>query len=168
MKPKNTKERKKTFLRFLLIFILTMVAMLVAVFFNFRIPKEENAILTEKIKSVDLEMKYQENFSKEMKIVKNMIDSLDVPGAQVSYQNELITKRLAKLQNAVPTKDSTFKYDMYTDIVRLYVELQDAKKELRSLTDAKSTIQEYKDALDKCRCELKQTECDLYIARSSK
>jgi hypothetical protein len=56
---------------------------------------------------------------------------------------------------------------MYSDIVKLYVELQNAKTELHGLVDVKSTINEYKDALDKCRNDLKQSERDLYIARKS-
>lgn len=167
MKPKNTKERRKSFLRFLLLFIVTTGSILGATYFNFRIPKEENTILKSKVKRVDQEMKFQETFFKEMRKVKNMIDSLSIPGQNFSYQKELISKKLVDLQKAIPIKDSTYRYDMYSDIVKLYVELQNSKTELHGLIDVKSTIAEYKDALDKCREDLKQTERDLYIARNS-
>jgi len=167
MKPKNSKERRKTFLRFLLLFLLTVASILVAVYFNFKVPKKENNLLKTQVRVVKKEMVFQNKFFKEMKSIKGMIDSLDVPGQNVSFQTSLINTKLVDLQKGIPTKDSTYKYDMYTSIVELYAELQNAKDELRSLTDAKSTIEEYKDVLDKCREDLKQAERDLFIARNS-
>jgi hypothetical protein len=167
MKPKNLKERRKTFLRFLLLFLFTVASVLTAVYFNFKVPKKENKLLKTQVRIVKKEMEYQDNFFKEMKSIKGMIDSLDVPGQNISYQTSMISTKLVDLQKAFPTKDSTYKYDMYTSIVGLYVELQNTKDELRSLVDAKSTIEEYKDVLDKCREDLKQAERDLFIARNS-
>ena len=167
MKPKNLKERRKTFLRFLLLFLLTVASVLIAVYFNFKVPKKENKLLKTQVRIVKKEMEYQNNFFSEMKSIKSMIDSLDIPGQNVSFQTKLINTKLVDLQKAIPTKDSTYKYDMYTSIVELYVELQNTKDELRSLSDSKSTIEEYKDALDKCRDDLKQAERDLFIARNS-
>jgi hypothetical protein len=74
MKPKNLKERRKTFLRFLLLFLLTVASILTAVYFNFRVPKKENKLLKTKVRIVKKEMEYQNNFFKEMKSIKNMID----------------------------------------------------------------------------------------------
>ena len=167
MKAKNTKERRKSFFKFLLLFLLTIVSILVATYFNFKIPKEENNILKSKVVKVEQEMKFQKNFYREMVNVKNMIDSLDVPGQNFSYQKELISQKLVTLKKTIPTKDSTYRYDMYSDIVNLYIELQNEKTDLHKLVDVKSTIEEYKDALDKCREDLKQSERDLYIARNS-
>jgi len=167
MKPKNTKERRKSFFRFLLLFLVTIATILTATYFNFKVPKEENAILKSKVNRVDQEMKFQETFFKEMRKVKKMIDSLSVPGSNFSYQKVQISEKLVDLQKAIPTKDSTYRYDMYSDIIKLYIELQNSKTELHGLVDVKSTIAEYKDALDKCRENLKQSERDLYIARNS-
>jgi len=167
MKPKNTKERRKAFFKFLLLFLVTIASILTATYFDFRVPKEENAILKSKVNRVEQEMKFQEIFFKEMRKVKNMIDSLSVPGSNFSYQKMQISEKLVDLQKAIPTKDSTYRYDMYSDIIKLFIELQSSKTELHNLIDVKSTIAEYKDALDKCREDLKQSERDLYIARNS-
>ncbi len=167
MKPKNTKERRKAFFKFLLLFLVTIASILTATYFDFRVPKEENAILKSKVNRVEQEMKFQETFFKEMRKVKNMIDSLSVPGSNFSYQKMQISEKLVDLQKAIPTKDSTYRYDMYSDIIKLFIELQSSKTELHNLIDVKSTIAEYKDALDKCREDLKQSERDLYIARNS-
>lgn len=167
MKPKNSKERQSAFLKFLLLFLVTVLTIVFAIYFNYKVPNKENDLLKTQIKSVEKEMEFQNNFSDEMTAIKSMIDSLDIPGQNISYHNLLIGTKIAELQKNIPSKDSTYRYDMYSNIVNLYVELQDIKGELRSLNDAKSTIEEYKEALDRCRADLKQTERDLFIARGS-
>lgn len=165
MKPKNSKERRTAFLKFLALFVVTMLTIVSAVYFNYKIPNKENALLKNQVKLVEKEMEFQSKFNKEMTEIKSMLDSLDVPGQNISYQNSLISNRLVDLQKTIPTKDSTINYDMYSNIVKMYVELQDTKGELLSLDDAKNTIEEYKVALDRCQRDLKQTERDLFIAR---
>ncbi|WP_452219796.1 type VI secretion system transmembrane protein TssO [Lacinutrix salivirga] len=167
MKPKNSKERRASFFKFLALFIVTTTAILFAVFFNYKVPNKENSILKEQVKAVEKELAFQDNFSNEMIAIRSMIDSLDVKGQNLSYQNSLISTKLVDLQKTIPSKDSTFKYDMYSNIVAVYADLQDAKGELSNLKDAKKTIDDYKLALDRYRVDLKQCERDLDIARRS-
>jgi len=165
MKPKNSKERRSAFLKFLALFVVTVLAILFAVYFNFKVPNKENSLLKAEVKSVESEMEFQKNFSKEMESIKHMIDSLDVPGQNLPYENSLISTKLVDLQKTIPTKDSTFRYDMYNNIIATYVDLQKSEGELISLNDAKNTIEKYKIELEKCRTELTQTKRDLFIAR---
>ncbi|MDC1161814.1 type VI secretion system TssO [Tenacibaculum sp.] len=165
MKPKNIKERRNSFLKFLLLFVATIAMILIAVFFTFKIPVKENEILKDQAGRIEKELKFQDTFSKSMTRVKRMIDSLDVPGQNISYQNSLISSKLVEMQKIIPRKDSTFKYDMYSGVVGLYVEIQKNKNRLRELKDAESIIEEYKEALEKSKTEYKQLERDLMIAR---
>ncbi len=167
MKPKNSKDRRASFLKFLALFVITITAILFAVYFNFKVPNKENAILKDQVKSVEKEMIFQDGFSKEMKSIRGMIDSLEIKGANLSYQNSLISGKLVDLQKTIPTKDSTYRYDMYTGIISVYAELLDGKIQLSELKDSKATIDEYKIALEKARSDFKQCERDLYIARGS-
>ncbi len=167
MKPKNTKERRNSFLKFLLLFLVTVGTIVTAVYFNFKVPSKENALLKNEAKNIEKEMNFQDDFSKQMTSIKRMIDSLDVPGQNISYQNSLVSKKLVDMQGQIPTKDSTYRYDMYTHIINLYVELQETKDKLRDLKDAESTIEEYKDALDNCKQDYKEIQRDLDIARRS-
>mgnify|MGYP003672431991 FL=1 len=66
MKPKNTKDRRNSFLKFLLLFLLTTGTIITAIFFNFKVPAKENALLKEQSKMVKKEMDFQSKFSKEM------------------------------------------------------------------------------------------------------
>ncbi len=167
MKPKNIKERRSRFIKFILLFLLTVSTIIALVFFNFKVPKKENQLLKSQAKSIKKEIRFQSKFAVEMTVVKNMIDSLDIPGQNISYQKNLISSRLVDLQKTIPTKDSTYKYDMYTSIIKLYVELEEAKDKLRDLKDSENTITEYKDELESCRRNLEQTKRDLYVARAN-
>ena len=168
MKPKNRKERTNSFLKFLAIFIVTVSMIVVAVYFNFKIPEKENKLLREQAKVIDKEMEYQSNFFAEMRILKEMIDSLDVPGQNMSYQNSLISTQIVDLQKNIPPKGSSHVYDMHMAIIQLYVELQTATDKLHSLRDAEGTIAEYKEAYENCKEDLIEADRELYIARRSR
>lgn len=165
MKPKNIKERRNSFLKFLLLFLITSATIVTAIFFTFKVPLKENNSLKSQAIRINKELVFQNSFSKSMDKVKGMIDSLDVPGQNVEYLNQLIGNNLADMQKSIPRKDSTYKYDMYSNIVNLFLDIQDMKGDLRELKDAENTIEEYKEALEKTKQEFKQLERDLRIAR---
>ncbi|MUH34704.1 hypothetical protein D9O36_02515 [Zobellia amurskyensis] len=165
MKPKNSKERRVSFLKFSGLFIVTVSVILGAVYFNFKVPEKENMLLREQASIVEGEIKFQKGFFGEMQGLKRMIDSLDLPGQNASYQNSLISAEIVNLQNEIPVKDSTYLYDMHMSIVQLYVELQTAKGKLNELRDAEGTIKEYKSELEACREDLKHVERELSIER---
>jgi len=165
MKPKNSKERRSAFFKFLGLFVVTMLAILFAVYFNFKVPNQENTLLKAQVKAVEKEMVFQTSFSEEMDKIKGMIDSLSVPGQNISYENSKISERLVDLQKTIPTKDSTFRYDMYSNIVATYANLQQSQVKLIDLRDAQQKIDEYRIALEKYKNDLKQAERDLFIAR---
>lgn len=165
MKPKNNKERSNSFFKFLILFVVTVTMILVAVYFNFKIPKKENKLLREQVEVIDKEMKYQSDFFSEMQILKQMIDSLDVPGQNTSYKNSLISTQIVDLQKNIPPKGPSHIYEMHMAIIELYVELQTATDKLNSLKDAEITIANYKEAYENCSNDLTQIERELYIAR---
>ena len=165
MKPKNTKERRNSFLKFLLLFVITIAIIVTSVFFTFKIPVKENSILKAQADKIKKEIIFQNTFSKEMSKVNKLIDSLDVPGQNISYQNTLISSKLVDMQKSIPRKDSTFKYDLYSNIIGMYVDIQDMKGRLRDLNNSEIIIEEYKEAIEKSKKEYKELERDLVIAR---
>ncbi|MFD0992974.1 type VI secretion system TssO [Tenacibaculum geojense] len=166
MKPKNTKERRNSFIKFLLLFLLTTATIVTAVFFTFKVPVKENNILKTQAKNFDKEIQFQSEFSNRMRNIKKLVDSLDVPGQNVQYINQLIGKDLAELQKSIPNKNSAYKHDMYYDVVNLYLEIQNMKGKLSKLKNAEETIEEYKIALEKAKEEYKTLERDLLIERN--
>ncbi len=167
MKPKNVKERRNSFLKFLLLFLVTVATIVTAIFFTFKVPTKENDLLKGEAKRIKKEVEFQNNFSDEMNNVKRMIDSLNKPGTNIPLQTSSINNKLVDMHKMIPTKDSTYRYDMYQNIVKTYSDLQEAKDRLRALRDSEGKIAEYKEALEECRDNLKQAERDLDIARAS-
>ncbi|WP_209405176.1 type VI secretion system TssO [Pseudozobellia sp. WGM2] len=168
MKPNNSKERRLSFLKFFAMFIVTVSAILAAVYFNFKVPMVENELLRKEISLFEGEKNFQRNFYGEMKDLKGLIDSMDIEGQNISFQNSLINDKIVNLQKRIPVKDSTYMYDMHIDVTELYAELQLVKGKLLKLKGAESTIEEYKTALDQCSQDLEQKGRDLFIARSSR
>ena len=62
MKPKNSKERRNSFLKFLALFLVTVGMIMAAVFFTYRVPTKENALLREQSKVIDTAMEFQSGF----------------------------------------------------------------------------------------------------------
>ena len=164
MKPKNSKERKISFLKFFGLFALTATMIVMAVFFSYNVQKKETTLLREEVKLIKAGVEFQNNFYDEMKEVKGLIDSLDVPGQNTNFLKSQINDKLVVLQKTIPTQDdATDLYDMHSAIVNLYVDLTSAKDKLHSLRDAEATIDEYKNAYDECSRELKAAERELRI-----
>lgn len=168
MKPKNSKERRISFFKFTALFVVTVSAILAAVYFNFKVPAKENTLLRTQASIFESGMNFQSGFFNEMKSLKGLIDSMDIVGQNSAYQRNLIGEKIVKLEKTIPPKDSTYLYDMHMDVIELYSELQMAKDKLLELKDAESTIEEYKIALEECREDLKQRDRELYIERRSR
>ena len=152
-------------MKFILLFCVTVAMVLVAVYFNFKIPEKENQVLRDELKTIKTESEYQNTFFTEMIVLHQMIDSLGMPGQNTSYENSRISAKIVELQKNIPPKSSTHVYDMHMAITQLYVELQNAKNRLNGLEQSETLITEYEMDLEKCKAELTQTKRELYIAR---
>ena len=91
-----------------------------------------------------------------MKDIQSLIDSLDIPGQNRQYMNALINSRIVELQKSIPKEDSTYRYDMYTNIVNTYVNIQSLKSKLNEYEGVDDRLEEYKEELDKVRQELNE------------
>ncbi|AXT60417.1 hypothetical protein D1816_08655 [Aquimarina sp. AD10] len=165
MKPKNTKERRSSFIKFILLFVLVTATIMVTVFFNYRVPQKEIELLRERVKIAEQEVKFQEGFASEIKVIKNMLDSLDIPGQNVSFLGSQLNGKLSRMQESIPRKDSTYRYDMYTNVVKAFLKIKETKEELYSRKNDKKNIEECKIQLEKTEQKLKETERDLQILR---
>jgi len=68
----------------------------------------------------------------------------------------MLSSQIVKLQEKIPVKDSTYRYDMYNNVIWSFAEIQKLKEELNSYSDVEERITEYKAELEKCRDELKE------------
>ena len=168
MKPKNSKERSSSFIKFIGLFILVVAVLLVAVFFNFRIPTQENLLLKATVDEAEANERYQKEFASEVVKVRGMIDSLDIEGGNRAYDNEILVLRLAKMQESVNNGEASDENkDMYFNIIEIYEELRQAKEELEDLKDAKETIEQLKEAYEKASDDLKDLSREYQVLRST-
>ena len=162
MKPKNSKERRNSFLKFLALFLLTVGMIMLAVFFSYSVPKKENVNLRAQTKAIDAAMGFQSGFYTEMEGVKSLLDSIDEPGIDRGFQKSMINAKLVELRGTIPTKDDeNHLYDMHMAIIDLYVDLQIAKDKEYELRDSEKDIDDCKAELDKVRSDLKEAKREL-------
>ena len=164
MKPKNSKERRNSFLKFLLIFVLTVGTIVTAVFFNFQIANKENEVLKEQALNIREELKFQGEFANKMNEVSVIIDSLTAPGATVPFDNAEIGQKLAELQNSIPKKDSIYNYDLYENIVSTFVKLQTSQNRLIDVRETEEKINEFEIQLKECDAQILRLSQDLQVA----
>lgn len=159
MKPKNTKERNASILKFALIFGVTLLLSLLAVFFDFnRLPFKENKILKGRMSQVEKEEIFQSKFSEDAEEIRSLIDSLDRPGQNVQYFNALINDKIVDLQKVIPVKDSTSYYNMYVNYVQSFVDIQELKTKLKKLENAEQRLQQYAQEIDRLSSDLDNKE----------
>ncbi|MGB0788463.1 MAG: type VI secretion system TssO, partial [Marinirhabdus sp.] len=113
-------------------------------------------VLRAQAAKVEKEIQFQEGFSKDIVTLKGMVDSLDIPGQNRAFLNSMLSAQIVKLQEKIPIKDSTYRYDMYNNIIWSFAEIQKLKEQLDSYKEVEERITEYKNELDKCRQELNE------------
>jgi len=155
MKPKNSKERLNSVLKFGLLFLISVALIVVTFFFDFdRVPLRENKILREQTSNIERELVFQKKFSKKVEGVISLMDSLKIEGINLEYTDALINNKIVELQNSIPAQDSTYRYNMYKNIVKSYVDIQALNVKLRSFKDVDTKLTQYQAELDRVNNEL--------------
>ncbi len=165
MKPLNRAQRNKAFLIYFLLFLITNAFVVGIVFFNYKVPGEENQFLHKKIDYLSLKTEEQKDFLQKMNRVKSLLDTMDAPGVSREYIEQLISTELAFMRTNYAATDSTYLSGVYNNIIVTYLELKVAKSQLMELDDAKSDIDTYVETIDKLNDKLKEVERDLDICR---
>lgn len=165
MKPQNYKERNLAFLKFVLLFTATCGLIVLAVFFGTRLPLQENIYLREKIESLENQLQAQRHFAGKMEGIRSLLDSMDLPNVNADYMQQLISSELADVQSSIPQNDSTYRQEMYSNILQTYLELKTAKHSLIKMQDVKLSVEEYSELVEQYSTELKEAQRDLDICR---
>jgi len=148
----NSQERNQAFLKFLLFFLVTIVLIVTAVFFNFRLPTRELKILQSEADVQRTQEVNQQKFVGRMQEAILLLDSLDKKGVnfeQISLQVNSKMQELAVLQQ----KDNTIYGQMDKMIIDKLTDLQQAKRALLEAKDNTSKLSVAQTDLDKCQQE---------------
>ena len=162
MKPLNNKERRAGLLKFMGLFIVTVLAILLAVFFNTKIPKKENNFLRAEVSTNKKELDFQRGFYSEINELSNLIDSLGLGEERVSYQNQIIESKIVELKSRISKNDTSYLYQVYQGTLDYHLKYLNAKNKLLELKDAEGKIRSYATELENCKSDVEELRRDLY------
>ena len=160
----NKKERRNSFLLFLLMLLITFSTVLLAVFFNNKLPWKENAILRKENKQVQYELNYQERFAKELNVLNKAIDSLDKAKEGFFFIEKSINSDLVNLRSRIP-KDSLKNHKLYDNMVLNYKKLLDAKVLVKKIANSKKKIEKLNETIDDYEKEIDKLERALELSQ---
>lgn len=160
MEVLNRRERSRAFSFFILFFVITVIVLLFAVFFNAYFPFKENSLLKIENAKMKREMETQDKFSFQLEKVKSAVDSIGVPGQNDFFNEKLSLSILADMYKQLP-KDTLKNKVMYNNTIMTFKDLVDAKKQIKQLSgnqmtmDSLSTINKtLKEEYDKIKTDL--------------
>jgi len=168
MKPKNSKERRNSFLKFLALWAVTTALIVGAIFFDLKaIPEKDFDATKTELGEVNDALEYQQTFSNEMNIIADLVDSLklnDNDNYDFVYRKTI--DKINDLQETIPEADS-YRTNMYRNTISSYNNLikfskknnefqkdNDALK--KSLSDKEGELTKAERERDKYKNELKQ------------
>ncbi|MTI31845.1 type VI secretion system TssO [Xanthovirga aplysinae] len=162
MEVLNKKERIRAFLLFLLLFIITMAMVVLAIFFDFQLPLEQNKLLKAENQRISKEIDFQLKYKEHMFKTKHLLDSINLEGQNSSYLQQLVGAELIDMQK-ITQNEPQVNGDMYDLIISLYLDILEDKKKLRELKNANNTITELKENLETYKTELESARKNLLV-----
>ena len=151
MNALNKKERRSSFLKFLLLFVLLIGLILTTVFFSYKVPLKQNDEMIDSINEVRKEKEFSNGFAKELSAISAMLDSINTKAQKPETLDIILNDNIKKLSMMVD-RDSVYNKSMYRNIVFTLADLGAAKKQLRELTGKDvnlSELQKQKEELSK-------------------
>lgn len=171
MKPVNVQERRKTFQRFLLFFVLTMAVIMATIFFGIRIPYKENSKLQEQLAMVEKENQFKEDFARTMSETQSLLDTVNQDAARSGLIDGRITQKIQEM-DAMLGKNEVGAKTIYSQIIKSMNNTQSDKKGLRAAGNKDSVvamyntqIQELKNSLTKWQDSYRQLETQNLMLR---
>ena len=158
MNALNKKQRRSSFLKFLLLFVLLIGLILTTVFFSYKVPLKQNDEMINSINEVRKEKEFSSNFATQLSGISAMLDSMNIKGQKPETLDIILNDNLKKLSIMVD-RDSVYNKSMYRNIVFTLADLGAAKKQLRELTGKDvnlSDLQKQKEELSKQLYEAQQ------------
>ena len=165
-KPINTSERNSAFWKFFLFFVLTVVMVTTAVYFDFRLPHKENEILKGKAESMRLQNMEQEKITNSFIEAKKLIDSIEKEGVNVKYISDMVAQKLGDL-NKLNIGDSSIQGKMNRVVTTVFFDYNALKGKTTNVVDAQNQVAELLSKNAALTRDLEQAKRDLDFCRGS-
>ncbi len=156
----NAKDRNKAFFQFLGLFLVTVILVVGAVYFNYQMPGRINSMLRDEIGMQQSEAQYQQKFVSRMQEARTYLDSMGKSGVNGNLLDMQLTERMTELLN-LQQKDSSLYGQMNKVIVETFLELQQTKKSLVGAGGNAEKISMLETELNKVKGELSMAQGQL-------
>ena len=143
----NSQERNQAFLKFLVFFLVTVVLIIAAIFFNFRLPVRENKMLQSEVDIQRIQDVNQQKFFSVMQDASQLLDSLDKKGSNAQQLNLLINNKLQELSKLQQGNNTLYgKIDLsvintMTILLQTKLSLQDANGNVNKMSSAQGELE---------------------------
>lgn len=146
----NSQERNQAFFKFLLFFLVTIILIIGAVYFNYRMPTRENEMLQSEVDVQRTQDVNQQKFVSRMQEATALLDSLEKKGTNFEQIDLQLNSKMQEL-SVLQQKDNTIYGKMNKVIIDRLAELQQSKRERREaalrlsrLADTEAELEKYK------------------------
>lgn len=123
----NSNDRNQAFLKFLALFLVTVTVVVLAVYFDYRLPVRENKVLQEEVSLQRQQDADQQKFVAKMQEAQALLDSLDKPGVNAEQIGIQFSGKINDL-SVLQSKDNTVYGVMNKTIIYRLSDLWQAKK----------------------------------------
>ena len=161
----NSKERNQAFLKFLLFFVITVLLVVFAIFFDFKMPLRENKMLYSEIATTREQESAQETFLGNLEEAVMLLDSLDDPETNFAQVNIRLSNTLNNMAD-METDFSTANKKINKILVHQLGELQKNTEKIRNLKAIEQSLPQLKADLADCRNESTRLKAELEGMRS--
>ncbi len=166
MKPLNAAERKKTFINFLIFFIVTAIVMVTTIFFSIQVPLKQNEQLRSRLAEAQNQQFFSATFTNKMLETLKLLDSVNMNEMQLQTGrfDAAITANVTDM-HAMALRDSATDRNFYQGIATSLAYLQDAKRHLRDASGKDNSLLEQSKKIDDLTKQLTQANIDLQNCR---
>lgn len=139
MKPKNSPERNKAFLRFVIFYGVTTVLIITAIFFGLQVPFKQNKQLQSQLDQIYKERDFDREFFNVMRETKKLLDTIDRAGTGTDLVEGRITQNIQKM-DAMLSQDSISKKRIYGLMVQTFTDATNDKKTIRAASNKDAAV----------------------------
>ncbi|MCC6599664.1 MAG: hypothetical protein IT223_03215 [Crocinitomicaceae bacterium] len=157
MEALNQPERSKALVKFIVIFSVTVLLAIVAIFFDFKVPAKKNKLLKEENRNLQAQISLQEGVSAKMDSIEIYLGRMADPKFDFGTNEEFVNSYIAELKKY--ENDSTSFGRMIKRSNSNYLQLKVLRKQLRETGgSASERIKELEKELKKTEDELEDCE----------
>jgi len=155
MEPENKKELKAHFNKFLALFIVSVLILLIPFYFTIRLPAMENNMQAGELKNIQEKVEFQRDFfTVRMDSVMQLMELYSSKSVDIDKLNADIGFLLSEMENAI-VEDTTWWAGMNHNIVDTYLSL---KKTNNTLLETRQNLKEVYKELKQCKKDLKNAK----------